>query len=187
MKSFNDERTLCRLSVNATCADDSIAVFYSFFHICYKRLFGLESKEFVYPSTCISRWDVKAIERANRNLINDLGTGRGVVYIIYSSSGDDSALEAKYVGSSKELKQRFREHLITKSEKTASCLNHVKSAVCHDGDKIRIAWITITPVRLYYCVEQAIIGIDKTAYQQALPWNGEPGTRPGQSQSPANS
>lgn len=187
VKSFNDEQTLYRLSVDAACVDDSIPVFYSFFHSCYNRLCELPSREFVYPSTCISNWDVGAIERENRDLINDLGTGRGVVYVIYSCAGDGSDLGAKYVGSSKKLRQRLREHLISKSEGTASCLNLVKSAVCRDGEKIYIAWITISPVHLYYCVEQAIIAIEKTVNHRALPWNGEPGTRSGRSQNSANS
>lgn len=189
VKSFNDEQTLYRLSVDAACAGDSIAVFYSFLHSCYNRLFELTPREFVYPSTCASDWDAKAIRGKNKQLINDsgLGTGHGVVYVIYSRAGDDGDCEAKYVGSSKKLRQRIQEHLIAKSKKTTSCLGHVKGAVRCRGEKIYVAWITINPVRLYYCAEQAIIGIGKTAYQQALPWNGEPGTRPGQSQNPANS
>lgn len=183
VKSFNDEQTRCRLSVDAVCADDSVAVFYSFFHSCHDRLFKLR-REFVYPSTCISNWDVGAIERKNRGLIDGLGTGHGVVYVIYSSAGDGSGLEAKYVGSCKELRQRIRNHLI--SATAESRLDCVKSAV-RRGEKIYIAWITITPVRLYHCVEQAIIAIEKTVNHRALPWNGEPGTRPGRSQNSANS
>lgn len=180
VKSFNDDQALSRLNVDVTRADGSVAVFYSFFHICYKHLFGPDPREVVYPSTC-----VEAVWDANKGLVSDSAPGRGVVYAIYSCAGDGSGKKKKYVGSCKNWRDRFRAHFI-KKQSANSCFDKIKTAVgC--GEKIYVAWITVDPIHFYQCVEQSIIAIEKAVDRQALPWNGEPGTRPGRSQNSADS
>lgn len=185
LTSFSDGVSR-RFGIDSARPDDNIAEFYRFLHNCYKCLFELDPREFVYPSSCNASWDIEAIKDANERLIDDLTTDCESVYVIYSYAENDSIKRKKYVGTTKDLKERIQQHFIRKSEDTASHLERIRNAV-RRGERVYVAWITITPTNLCYCVEQAIITIEKTMNQQALPWNAIPNTRRRRSRNPADS
>ena len=74
-----------------------------------------------------------------------------------------------YVGQTKSqyLRQRIRQHLVKKSQKTGSQLPQVQDAVA-DGRNIGISYVLIEPESLRLYVEDSIIA---TRADGELPWN----------------
>lgn len=151
----------------------SMSSYYDLIHQCRKYLWKKEPRIFEYPEN----WNSQKIRHMNRDLLELLPSKNiGVVYTISLRNSEKGSWRKKYVGSSKNLRERIEQHLISCSKNTVSCLKKVKKAV-YDTQEIGISWVRIKPSFLRVGVEQIIIGLEKTKYRHALPWNKTPGKR----------
>ena len=148
---------------------------YSLAHCCHKFLWNVEPQIVIRPSDCVSSWNEEAIS-ANISSLPSKASKPNSVYLLNSRSNSEEAWIRRYVGSSKDLRQRMGQHLV-KLGRARSCFERVKELVCQRQEEIAISWIQIWPAVLYEGIEGMIIGLEKSWTTGALEWNKEPGTR----------
>lgn len=73
-------------------------------------------------------------------------------------SNDSEEYEVKYIGKSKAIRSRIREHLVKCSDGTSSCLNYVKDNIIKGNDKnIYISTIEVIPNELNSYIETLLL------------------------------
>ena len=71
---------------------------------------------------------------------------------------DTNYYEVKYIGKSYNIRKRLRNHLVCKSKKTSSCLQHVKDYVLRSSTKeVYISTIEVIPRELNSYVESLLL------------------------------
>lgn len=76
---------------------------------------------------------------------------------------DKSDYEIKYIGKSKSVRRRLREHLVKCHKGTSSCLRYVKEYIVNGKDKnIYISTIKVEPAELNSYIETVLLKHYKT-------------------------
>lgn len=101
----------------------------------------------------------------NKTLIDAI-KGEPAIYCIWVKQASQREFTPAYVGHAKEPRDRMREHLSKKDERTGSCLEQVKRALQENGT-IGITFVKIKPPYMRTAVEEWLIGRNS----DALPWN----------------
>ncbi|SJZ93784.1 GIY-YIG catalytic domain-containing protein [Trichlorobacter thiogenes] len=121
-----------------------------------------------YPQNCISPWDADALDTANKELLGAV-SGCANVYAIFTAPSNSSHFSLRYIGKTtrKLARQRIRNHLIKKNERTGAKLQDVTEHVLLGG-QVKISWIEIQPESLRNYIEEELIHRHKDA-----DWNRE--------------
>jgi len=121
-----------------------------------------------YPSSSISPWNTAELDAANQKLLY-AASGDANVYAIFTAPKNSISFSLRYIGKTtrKLARQRIRNHLIRKHEKTGAKLKHVMDHVL-SGGSIKISWIKIEPESLRNYVEEELIH-----KHQEADWNRE--------------
>jgi len=116
-------------------------------------------KKVAYPETSVSPWSSDELLRANEDLLSSVA-GRANVYGIFVAQGDSKKYSLRYIGKSKRklARQRIRNHLFKKHEKTGAKLSKVIDHV-QAGGKINVSWVEIEPESLRNFVEEELISM----------------------------
>ncbi len=127
--------------------------------------------EIVFPAGATSQdWPAGQIGKIN-SLTFDDADDNGNLYAIFAG-GVSGIWTPKYVGTSarEALKNRFKNHLIKKSETTGSVLPKVQREVSN-GRKIAIAYVMVEPQNLRRYAEYRVISEEMGQTPDRLCWN----------------
>lgn len=121
-----------------------------------------------YPKAQIKPWNPEALQNANEDILSRI-SGAANIYAIYTAPKNAKTFSVRYIGKStrKLARQRIRNHLFQKHEKTGAKLDKVIKHV-QSGGKIKISWVQIKPESLRNYVEEELIKRHKEAN-----WNRE--------------
>mgnify|MGYP003662205714 CR=1 len=113
--------------------------------------------ELSYPKSSLSPWDADAIALANESILSEL-SGAANVYAIFTASKNSERFALRYVGKTtkKLARQRIRNHLIKKHERTGAKLKEVEQHI-KAGGKLAISWVGIEPESLRNYIEEELI------------------------------
>lgn len=127
-----------------------------------------ECKNVSYPSEYIFPWNAKKIDEANHALLN-MVSGEANVYAIFTAPKNSDIFSLRYIGKTtrKLARQRIRNHLIKKNERTGAKLNNIISHIRSRGS-VKLSWVKIEPESLRNYVEEELIKRHKEAN-----WNRE--------------
>ncbi|HCN46790.1 MAG TPA: hypothetical protein DIT18_14965 [Pseudomonas sp.] len=127
-----------------------------------------------YPKQSVLPWDHDALIKENAMLLNELG-GSANIYAIYTSQTQDSDFTLRYIGKTTRslARQRIKNHLFNKHEKTGSKLQQIISHVSAGG-YVKVSWVRIEPESLRNYLEEELINRHRCA-----DWNRENAKRPG--------
>ncbi len=122
----------------------------------------------VYSEENVLPWNIQQLDTANRKIL-DAVSGAANVYAIFTAPNNSSASSLRYIGKTtrKLARQRVRNHLIKKNEKTGAKLQNIVAHV-QSGGRVEIAWLTIEPESLRNYVEEELISRHREA-----DWNRE--------------
>lgn len=121
-----------------------------------------------YSKQNISPWNADKIDTDNQDLLNSV-SGSANIYAIFIAPKNSNKFTLRYIGKTtkKLARQRVRNHLITKNEKTGAKLWEIISHV-QAGDSVKLSWVSIEPESLRNYVEEELIHRHKEAN-----WNRE--------------
>jgi len=113
-------------------------------------------------------WNAAQIDAENQSLLNSV-SGAANVYAIFTAPKGTDAFTLRYIGKTtrKLARQRIRNHLITKNEKTGAKLRKVISHV-QAGGAVKLSWVKVEPESLRNYIEEELINRHKEA-----DWNRE--------------
>lgn len=113
--------------------------------------------ELSYPDGSLSPWDADDIGRANEQILSDL-SGAANVYAIFTAPKNSKGFSLRYIGKTtkKLARQRIRNHLIKKHERTGAKLKEVEAHV-RAGGKLAISWVEVEPESLRNYIEEELI------------------------------
>lgn len=120
----------------------------------------------VYPESALEKWDVAAIAAANAALLEAF-SGSANLYALFAAARDSQSFELRYIGKTTRrlARQRLRNHLIKKNEKTGAKLEPIQAHV-RAGGSVKVAWVTVSPESLRNYLEEELIG-----RHQGMLWN----------------
>ncbi|NHV28774.1 hypothetical protein [Burkholderia sp. D-99] len=123
---------------------------------------------FKYPQQSISPWNAQQLDAENESTL-DLVAGCANVYAIFTAPRDSNVFTLRYIGKTtrKLARQRVRNHLIKKNERTGAKLENIVTHV-QSGGLVKISWVTIEPESLRNYIEEELISRHKEA-----DWNRE--------------
>jgi hypothetical protein len=121
-----------------------------------------------YPLASISPWNADELGAANENILAEASRNANV-YAIFTATKGSESFSLRYIGKTtrKLARQRIRNHLIKKNEKTGAKLQHVADHVL-SGGAVKISWVKIQPESLRNYVEEELINRHEEA-----DWNRE--------------
>ncbi|MCA1772171.1 MAG: hypothetical protein LC677_05950 [Halomonas sp.] len=124
--------------------------------------------ELSYPNSSLSPWNADDIGRANEQILSAL-SGAANVYAIFTAPRNSEVFSLRYIGKTKKklARQRIRNHLIKKHEKTGAKLKQVEEHI-KIGGKLAISWVGIEPESLRSYIEEELI-----RRYPAADWNRE--------------
>jgi hypothetical protein len=110
-----------------------------------------------YPENSVSPWSADSIGLANESILSELA-GAANVYAIFTASGSSECFALRYIGKTtkKLARQRIRNHLIKKHEKTGAKLKDVERHI-KAGGKLAISWVGVEPESLRNYIEEELI------------------------------
>jgi hypothetical protein len=111
----------------------------------------------IYAKENVSSWNAERIDVANQKLLDSV-SGVANVYAIFTALQNSDSFSLRYIGKTtrKLARQRIRNHLIKKDEKTGAKLEHIKALV-RSGGSVKISWVKIEPESLRNYVEEELI------------------------------
>lgn len=120
----------------------------------------------VYPVDSVAAWDVVAISAANAALL-DAVAGAANLYAIFAAPPNSVAFALRYIGKTSRglARQRLRNHLIKKDDRTGAHLAAVQALV-RAGGSVQVAWVPVNPESLRNYLEEELI-----RKHQATLWN----------------
>ncbi|WP_080408941.1 hypothetical protein [Burkholderia ubonensis] len=123
---------------------------------------------FKYPAQSILPWNAQQLDAENESIL-DLVAGFANVYAIFTAPRDSNVFALRYLGKTtrKLARQRVRNHLTKKSERTGAKLKNIVTHV-QSGGLVKISWVTIEPESLRNYIEEELISRHKEA-----DWNRE--------------
>lgn len=133
------------------------------------KLLQEEIRFFVdYPEESVSPWNTEQLEAANNTLFTE-AAGSANIYAIFTAPKNSENFSLRYIGKTtrKLARQRLRNHLIKKHEKTGAKLKNIVQHV-QAGGRVKISWLKIEPESLRNYVEEELIKKHKEA-----DWNRE--------------
>lgn len=121
-----------------------------------------------YPHDSISPWDAGKLDLANKKILDNI-SGNANLYAIFAAPNASSTFSLKYIGKTtrKLARQRIRNHLIKKDERTGAKLKNVQAHI-QSGGQIKISWLKIEPESLRNYLEEELI-----ARHAEVEWNGK--------------
>lgn len=121
-----------------------------------------------YSPHNIAPWSADQIDAENQSLLNSVSNAANV-YAIFTAPKDSNEFTLQYIGKTtkKLARQRIRNHLITKNEKTGAKLWKIISHV-QAGGAVKLSWVTVEPESLRNYIEEELINRHKEAN-----WNRE--------------
>ena len=121
-----------------------------------------------YSPHNITPWSAAQIDAENQSLLSSV-SGAANVYAIFTAPKATDTFTLRYIGKTtlKLARQRIRNHLITKNEKTGAKLWKVISHV-QAGGAVKLSWVTVEPESLRNYIEEELINRHKEA-----DWNRE--------------
>ncbi|NMF90997.1 GIY-YIG nuclease family protein [Aromatoleum petrolei] len=121
-----------------------------------------------YSPHNIAPWNAAQIDAENQGLLNSV-SGAANVYAIFTAPKNTNEFTLRYIGKTtkKLARQRIRNHLITKNEKTGAKLWKIISHV-QAGGAVKISWVSVEPESLRNYIEEELINLHKGA-----DWNRE--------------
>lgn len=121
-----------------------------------------------YSKKNISPWNADQIDADNQDLLNSV-SGSANIYAIFTAPKNSNNFTLRYIGKTtkKLARQRIRNHLITKNEKTGAKLWKIISHV-QAGGSVKLSWVSIETESLRNYVEEELIHQHKEAN-----WNRE--------------
>jgi hypothetical protein len=110
-----------------------------------------------FPLASVSPWDGDMLAEANEALLAQVSRSANL-YAIFTAACGVKGHSLRYLGKTtrKLARQRIRNHLFRKHEKTGSKLARVISHVC-DGGTVEIAWVSVWPESLRNYLEEELI------------------------------
>jgi hypothetical protein len=110
-----------------------------------------------YPNSSLSSWNAGEISLANDLILNEL-SGSANVYAIFTATSNSEQFALRYIGKTtkKLARQRIRNHLIKKHERTGAKLREVEQLI-KAGGRIAISWVGIEPESLRNYIEEELI------------------------------
>lgn len=132
-------------------------------------LFNIENHTQVeYPASAILPWNSDSLVNTNEKLLSSV-SGAANVYAIFTASKNSENYSLRYIGKTtrKLARQRLRNHLFKKHEKTGAKLSNIIAHI-HTGGKVRVSWAQIEPESLRNYIEEEIIAKNTKA-----DWNRE--------------
>lgn len=134
-----------------------------------KELLQIGRRQHVsYPERAAALWNVDQLERLNEHILK-MVAGNANVYAIFVRQSGAESYQLRYIGktTNRLARQRIRNHLIAKHDKTGSVLDKVKEVVKARG-AISISWVKVEPESLRNYLEEELIKRHPEAY-----WNRE--------------
>jgi len=121
-----------------------------------------------YPKESVLPWSAEQLDATNQKIL-DAVSGSANVYAIFTAPKHSSTFSLRYIGKTtrKLARQRVRNHLIKKNEKTGAKLQNIVAHV-QSGGQVEVAWLKIEPESLRNYVEEELIKKHKEA-----DWNRE--------------
>lgn len=112
--------------------------------------------ELSYPDSSQSPWNADDIGR-QRVILSEL-SGAANVYAIFTAKKNSERFSLRYIGKTtrKLARQRIRNHLIKKHERTGAKLKEVERHI-KVGGKLAISWVEIEPESLRNYIEEELI------------------------------
>jgi hypothetical protein len=132
-------------------------------------LFKEEARKPVkYSPHSIRPWSAAQIDAENQSLLDSV-SGTANVYAIFTAPKNSNEFTLQYIGKTtkKLARQRIRNHLITKHEKTGAKLTKIISHV-QAGGAVKLSWVAIEPESLRSYIEEELINRHNEAN-----WNRE--------------
>ena len=123
---------------------------------------------FEYPQQSISPWNTKELDAKHKSILDSV-SGFANVYAIFTATKNPGEFTLRYIGKTtrKLARQRIRNHLIKKHEKTGAKLDNIVAHV-QSGGFVQITWIKIEPESLRNYIEEELI-----ARHNEADWNRE--------------
>lgn len=134
-----------------------------------KELLQIGRRQHVtYPEMVTISWCAYQLTKLNEHVLKKASRNANL-YAIFVSRCEGESYELLYIGktTNRLARQRIRNHLIAKHDKTGSVLDKVKEVV-KAGGAISIAWVKIEPESLRNYLEEELIRRHPEAY-----WNRE--------------
>ena len=121
-----------------------------------------------YPHDSVSPWNTDQLDAANQKIL-DSASGIANVYAIFTAPKNSSSFSLRYIGKTTRnlARQRIRNHLIKKHEKTGAKLKDIEEHVL-SGGAVKISWLKIEPESLRNYIEEELIN-----RHQEADWNRE--------------
>jgi hypothetical protein len=116
-----------------------------------------------YPQGRVSPWDAIELDKVNKSIL-DAVSGSANVYAIFTAPQNSGSFSLRYIGKTTRTlaRQRIRNHLIKKNDKTGAKLHNVKRHVL-SGGQVKISWLKIEPESLRNYLEEELIDRHKEA------------------------
>jgi len=110
-----------------------------------------------FPLASLSPWDGDALATANNALLAKISRSANL-YAIFTAACGVKKHSLRYLGKTtqKLARQRIRNHLFRKHEKTGSKLARMVAHACNGGS-VEIAWISVWPESLRNYLEEELI------------------------------
>lgn len=110
-----------------------------------------------FPLDRVLPWHGEALATANEDLLAKL-SGSANLYAIFTAGRGAKAHRLRYLGKTTRrlARQRIRNHLFCKHEKTGSKLAQVVAHAC-EGGTLEIAWVSVWPESLRNYLEEELI------------------------------
>ena len=110
-----------------------------------------------YPDEHILSWDTVGLLKANNQLLSKI-SGSANVYAVFTAARNSNDYRLRYIGKTKKklARERIKNHLIKKNEKTGAKLSQVIEHI-QAGGTIKISWISIQPESLRNYIEEELI------------------------------
>lgn len=111
----------------------------------------------IYPHESAFDWNHAHILAANETTLASL-SGSANVYAIFTAERNSEFFSLRYIGKTTRrlARERIKNHLIKKDERTGAKLQEVMSHV-KAGGKVKISWVKIEPESLRNYVEEELI------------------------------
>lgn len=124
--------------------------------------------EIKFPSRYVEPWNGKELAKVNDSILSDI-SGNANVYMLYTSEEEISIYQLRYIGKTtqKLARQRLKNHLFLKNEKTGAKLDSIKEHV-QSGGMVKVSWAMIEPESLRNWSEEELISLHPEAK-----WNRE--------------
>lgn len=123
---------------------------------------------FEYPRKSIHPWNAEELGKVNKSTL-DAVSGSANVYAIFTAEKNSEEFLLRYIGKTKRklARERIRNHLIKKNERTGAKLGNIVEHV-NLGGSVKISWVKIEPESLRNYIEEELI-----ARHSEADWNRE--------------